>query len=101
MTSPASRTRTRNSARPPRDHVDLAGELTRPVDGDQRFAGAGQPDDLDLAGGHDEERHDVIAGLDEHLALMNRARMSVRGDPLDLRRRQDRKQMVGPRRRDR
>ena len=32
-----------------REHVDLAGELARPMDGDERLGGAGRPDDLDLA----------------------------------------------------
>ena len=71
-----------------RDHVHLAGELTRRVDDDQRLDRAVRADDLDLTRGHDEERHDLRAGFDEHLALLDRSRPSVRRDARDLRRRQ-------------
>ncbi len=53
---------------PAREHVDLAGELARSVDRDERLGDAGWPDDLDLARRHHEKRHDRRTRLDEHLA---------------------------------
>ena len=42
-----------------RKHVDLAGELTRSIDYDERLAGAGWPDNLDPTCRNHEERHDL------------------------------------------
>ena len=77
----------------PGEHVDLAAELTRSVQGDERFGGSGRPDDLDLTGGHDEERHDLVARLDEHLPALDLALAPVGVDARDLRRRQRRERL--------
>ena len=53
------------------------------------------PDDLDLTCGHHEERHDVVAGLDQHLSALDLAHAPVRGDARDLRGRQRRKHVLG------
>ncbi len=84
---------------PARDHVDLAGELTGPVDDDGGLSRAGPPDNLDLTRRHDEERHGLVARLDEHLAGTGRALAPVRCDARDLFRRQRRKDVVGARQR--
>ena len=58
----------------PGEHVDLAGELAGPWRATSVSPAPDGRDDLDLAGGDHEERHDVLAGLDEHLAPLDRAR---------------------------
>ena len=42
-----------------RKHVDLAGELTRSMDRDERLGATGWPDNLDPTRRDDEERHDA------------------------------------------
>ena len=71
-----------------RDHVHLAGELARAVDGDQRLAAHGGPDDLDAAADHDEEGHRFVPGVDQHLARLRHPAAAVGGNPRDLRGRQ-------------
>ena len=61
------------------------------MDRDERLAGAGWPDDLDLTCRDDEERHDLLPRLDEHLSRSDRTHASMRSDPFNLRRRQGRK----------
>ena len=61
------------------------------MDRDKGLGGAGQPDDLDLTGGNDEEWHDLVAHLYEHLSSSNSTHMPMRGNPLNLRRGQRRK----------
>ena len=78
-------------------HVDLAGELTGSMDSDERLAGAGWPDNLDPTRRDDKERHDPRSRLDEHLSRPDRTQLSMRGDPFDLSRRQDRKHALGAR----
>ena len=69
---------------PARDHVDLAAELPGTVDGDQRLGVAGNPDDLEGAGGDDQERHDLIAGVDQHFTRRDGTPLAVRRDARDL-----------------
>ena len=40
-------------------HIDLAGELTRSMDRDERLGAAGWPDNLEPTCGDDEKRHDL------------------------------------------
>ena len=68
----------------PRDHVDLAAELSGLVDRHQRLGVAGNPHDLDRAGGDDQERHDLVAGVGQHLAGGDRALLAVCRDARDL-----------------
>ena len=69
-----------------REHLDLAGELTRSMDRDQRLGGAGWLDDLDLTFRDHEERHDLGPRFEEHLAALDRMPVPVRRDARDLRR---------------
>ena len=70
------------------DHVDLAGEIARAVQGDE-LLGAGEGlGDLDLARGDDKERHVLLAGFDQHLAALRRPPLAVGSHPRDLRRRE-------------
>ena len=78
------------------DHVDLAAELSRAVERDQDLAFAAAPDNLDRPGCYDEERHDVVACLDEHFTRLNRAAMSMRCDARDLSRGQCWKDVIRP-----
>ena len=61
-----------------RKHVDLAGELTGSMDRDERLARAGWPDNLDPTCRDDEERHDLLSRLDEHLSRSDRTHLSMR-----------------------
>ena len=67
------------------EHIGFARELAGSMDGDQRVAEVRRPDNLDLAGLDDKERHDGIAGLDEHVSARDRTHHAMRGDPRDLR----------------
>ena len=78
-----------------RDHVDLAAELTRSVDGDDRLRGARRLDDLDRSIRHHEKWNDVFARFDQHFAAPDLAHVSVRADASDLLRLQGRKNAVG------
>ena len=53
---------------PTGEHIDLAGELTRSIDYDERLAGAGWPDNLHPARLNHKERHDLLPWFDEHFA---------------------------------
>jgi hypothetical protein len=77
-----------------RDHVGLAREIARAVDDDRGLGRAGRPDDLDAAADDHEEGHNRFAFLDENLSGLDLPHLAVRPDPLDLRRRQLRKDMV-------
>ena len=66
-----------------REHVGLAGELARPMDGDDGLAGVRRPDDLDLTRGDDEERHVLVPDIEEHLSGGHGAFPAVRGDARD------------------
>ena len=78
-------------------HVDLAGELSRSMDGDERLGGAVWLDNVDLTCSDDEERHDLIPRLDKHLARLDVAHLPVRRDARDLCRCQRRKHLVDTR----
>ena len=91
-------------ARPrPRDRTSLRrpeSMVTSPVNCPGRWTATSvsvAPDGrtmLDLTCRDDEERHDLIPRLDEHLARLDLAHVSVRRDARDLRRRQRRKHLV-------
>jgi hypothetical protein len=51
-----------------RKHIDLARELTRSIDYDERLAGAGWPDNLYLTCRNNEERYNLLPWFDEHFA---------------------------------
>ena len=68
------------------EHVDLTGELTGSMDGDERFSGTGWLDNLNLTGRDDEERHDLLTRFDQYLTRLNLTHVTVRSDTRDLRR---------------
>jgi hypothetical protein len=74
-----------DEARPPGEHVRLAGELAGCVDRDDRLDLVGGPDDLDAAGDDHEEVDVRHAGFHQHLAARDRPAPAMRGDPGDLR----------------
>ena len=84
-TSPDSRTQDRKNARRPGNHVDLAGELTGSVNGDDRVASRRESHDFNLAGLDDVERRGLLTDLDEDLSLPNRADDTMGLDSGDLR----------------
>ena len=67
ITSPASLARDRSERGAAREHVDLAGELTRAIDRDERLGRAGWPDNLDPTCRDDEEGHDLLSRLERAL----------------------------------
>ena len=79
-----------------RQHVHFTGELTRPVDGNERFGGVGT-DDLDFAFDDHEERDEALALLDEHFTAFDRTHVAMRGDARDLRGGERRKHQIQPR----
>ena len=76
------------------DQRDFAGELTRPVRDDERSVGAGH---LERAADDHEERDGPGAGLDQHLALGDRAAPAACRNPRHLRVGQRREQPFGGR----
>ncbi len=78
----------------PRQQGDLAGELARPERMDQRVALDGRPDDVDPTLQHHEECGVGRAGLEQPLALRNRAHPAVPPRAPDLRGRERRKHLL-------
>ena len=71
--------------RPPtRDHVAFTEKLPGVVGDDERVGGAGGAQDLDLSRDDQEERHGLVANLNQHLSTRDRPPSSVRRDPRDL-----------------
>ena len=75
----------------PGDHVDVAGKIAGAVDGDDRVPFG---EDLDLALEHDHERTVQAARLEQDFAGLEVPLASERRDPLDLRRRQGRENLL-------
>ena len=78
----------------PGEHVALAGELPRAMRHDARFRPAGGTQHVQLAVHEHEERNDLLADVDQHLAPLDGAPASACGNPGDLRLRQRRKQSI-------
>ncbi len=71
---------------PAGNHVRFARELPRMVGGDDHHAAVGRrAHRFHRAIHHDEERHRRVTGRNEHIAARNRAPVSLRGEPGDLR----------------
>ena len=80
-----------------RQHADLAGELPRSKQGHRVLGRADRSDDLDPALGDHEEARRLLAGFDQHIALVNAADPTMRGHARDLGRRERGKHVVGAR----
>jgi hypothetical protein len=78
-----------------RDHDGFAGELSRPVSDDEDLRGSGWPQGLNLATDDREERHVLVADIDEDLSARDRATPPARRDTRHLRAGQRRKQPFG------
>lgn len=75
--------------------MKLAGEHARAKDGHQSFFVAGQFDEIQLTGHHDEEFVSVGVGLSDGLATLNLTNSPVRSNSRLLRRREGGKHRVG------
>src|SRR5438874_620095 len=80
----------------PREHLELARELTRTVDRDARLIGALALHDFHFPCRHDEKTGRGLAPLEQHVARSDRARPAVRGDARHLRGGQRRKHQLAP-----
>src|SRR5215813_320775 len=69
-----------------RQHAHLSGKLTRSMERYKRLGVTGWQDNLDLTCCDDEEGHDPLSCLDEHLSRPDWTYASQRGDPFNLRR---------------
>src|SRR3954454_8512884 len=65
------------------EHVDLAGELSRSMDGYEHFAGCGQLHCLQRTRSDDEKRHDLRTRLEEHFTALDAAHTAVPTDARD------------------
>jgi hypothetical protein len=70
---------------PAGEHVELPGEFTRAMDGDEGLNGTGRTQDLNLPGDHHKERYGNVSLLDEHLTKFNHTHLPTLCNSTDLR----------------
>ena len=84
ITSPGltgARSKQRGAAR---QHVDLAGELPRSIYRDERLARTGRQNNFEPTCLDDEEWHDLLSHLDEHLSGVDRTNLAKHTNPFHL-----------------
>src|SRR5215469_10435998 len=77
---------------PTEDHADVASELSRADSRDQNLVQCRWANDLDLTSLQYKERHVGLAAVDQHFAAGDWTNHSMRSNPCNLCRTQDRKQ---------